>query len=169
MKQIESLKKDLEAQYHIDIDEFLEAYESNVKQIDMLTHFNTTPWVLKTISAALNLRMARKYRAGDLNMLLLRDSDDADGELMKKLSKQDDALEQLSTDHVNQHAELLRSRDRVNFLNYYYTAYKLCELLGEAQYLSYFPMLKDREKRIEQDNIWKKICEELNWEFISTI
>ena len=58
--------------------------------------------------------------------------------------------------------------DRVNFLNYYYTAYKLCELLDEVQYLKYFPMLKDRDKRIEQDNIWKKICEELDWEFIPT-
>jgi|UniRef100_A0A6C0E5K3 hypothetical protein len=59
--------------------------------------------------------------------------------------------------------------DRVNFLNYYYTAYKLCELLGEDSYLSFFPMLKDREKRIEQDTIWKNICEELDWEFIPTI
>ena len=59
--------------------------------------------------------------------------------------------------------------DRVNFLNYYYTAYKLCELLGETKYLEDFPMLKDREKRVEQDQIWKKICEELDWEFISTI
>ena len=59
--------------------------------------------------------------------------------------------------------------DRVNFLNYYYTAYKLCELLGETKYLPHFPMLKDREKRIEQDTIWKKICEELDWEFIPTI
>ena len=59
--------------------------------------------------------------------------------------------------------------DRVNFLNYYYTAYKLCELLGETQYLQDFPMLKDREKRVEQDQIWRKICEELDWEFISTI
>jgi hypothetical protein len=59
--------------------------------------------------------------------------------------------------------------DRVNFLNYYYTAYKLCELLGEIQYLNDFPMLKDREKRVEQDIIWKKICEELDWEFIPTI
>ena len=58
--------------------------------------------------------------------------------------------------------------DRVNFLNYYYTAYKLCELLGEEKYLPFFPMLKDKEKRIEQDVIWKKICEELNWEFIHT-
>ena len=59
--------------------------------------------------------------------------------------------------------------DRVNFLNYYYTAYKLCELLGEDQYLEHFPMLKDREKRIEQDTIWKNICAELDWEFIPTI
>jgi hypothetical protein len=59
--------------------------------------------------------------------------------------------------------------DRVNFLNYYYTAYKLCELLGEEQYLEHFPMLKDREKRIEQDSIWRKICEELDWEFIPTV
>ena len=59
--------------------------------------------------------------------------------------------------------------DRVNFLNYYYTAYKLCELLDETQYLDHFPMLKDREKRIEQDAIWKQICEELDWEFIPTL
>jgi hypothetical protein len=59
--------------------------------------------------------------------------------------------------------------DRVNFLNYYYTAYKLCELLGEEKYLPLFPLLKDREKRIEQDDIWKKICGELDWEFIPTI
>ena len=59
--------------------------------------------------------------------------------------------------------------DRVNFLNYYYTAYKLCELLGEDKYLPLFPLLKDREKRIEQDDIWKKICGELDWEFIPTI
>jgi len=59
--------------------------------------------------------------------------------------------------------------ERVNFLNYYYTVYKLCELLDQRQFLPYFPMLKDREKRIEQDEIWKKICNELDWEFIPTI
>ena len=59
--------------------------------------------------------------------------------------------------------------DRVNFLNYYYTIYKLCELLDQKQFLPYFPMLKDREKRIEQDEIWKKICAELGWDYIPTI
>jgi hypothetical protein len=60
-------------------------------------------------------------------------------------------------------------KDRVNFLNYYYTLFKLCELLNQRKFLPYFPMLKDREKRIEQDQIWKKICEELGWKFIPTV
>ena len=58
---------------------------------------------------------------------------------------------------------------RVNFLNYYYALYKLCELLGEEHYLNDIPMLKDREKIIEQDEIWKKMCSELDWEFIATV
>ncbi len=59
--------------------------------------------------------------------------------------------------------------DRVNFLNYYYVLYKMCELLDEKSFLPFFPMLKDPVKRIEQDEIWKKICKELKWEFVSTI
>jgi len=58
---------------------------------------------------------------------------------------------------------------RVNFLHYYYVLFKLFELLGEQKYLSEIPMLKDREKLIEQDTIWKKICQELDWEFLATI
>ena len=58
--------------------------------------------------------------------------------------------------------------DRVNVLNYYYTVYKLCQLLGRDEFLPFFPMLKDREKRIEQDQIWKHICLEFDWVFIPT-
>ena len=60
-------------------------------------------------------------------------------------------------------------KDRVNFLNYYYTLYKLCELLGEIKFLPFFPQLKDREKKMEQDAIWKLICEDLGWTFIPTV
>ncbi len=58
---------------------------------------------------------------------------------------------------------------RVNFLNYYYVLFKLCELLNEKSYLVEIPMLKDREKLIEQDEIWKKMCGVLNWDFMPTI
>ena len=58
---------------------------------------------------------------------------------------------------------------RVNFLNYYYVLFKFCELLEETQYLHDIPLLKDREKLIEQDETWKKMCFELDWEFIPTV
>jgi Poxvirus Late Transcription Factor VLTF3 like len=58
---------------------------------------------------------------------------------------------------------------RVNFLNYYYVLYKLCELLGEDSYLQHIPMLKDREKLIDQDETWRKMCDELDWDFIPTV
>ena len=58
---------------------------------------------------------------------------------------------------------------RKNFLSYSYVLYKMCELLGEDQYLPCFPLLKSKEKLYIQDQIWRKICEELEWEFIRTI
>jgi hypothetical protein len=58
---------------------------------------------------------------------------------------------------------------RKNFLNYNYILYKFCELLGKNQLLSYFPLLKSREKLYEHDMIWKGICNDLNWKFIPSI
>jgi hypothetical protein len=59
--------------------------------------------------------------------------------------------------------------DRTNFFSYAYTAYKLCEKLGETQYLSCFHLLKDDDKILEQDHIFKKICADLGWRFQYTI
>ena len=59
--------------------------------------------------------------------------------------------------------------ERKNFLSYSYVLYKFCELLGEDQYLQYFPLLKSKEKLYQQDVIWKKICNDLHWEYIPTI
>ena len=58
---------------------------------------------------------------------------------------------------------------RINFFSYAYIAYKLCEKLGETQYLSCFFLLKDDDKIMEQDGIWKKICNDLKWTFRYTI
>lgn len=58
---------------------------------------------------------------------------------------------------------------RQNFLSYGYTLYKFCELLGKDEYLQYFWMLKSNDKLYLQDQIWKKICKELQWEFIPTV
>jgi len=59
--------------------------------------------------------------------------------------------------------------NRRNFFNYTYTLYQLCVLLDQTQYLPYIPMMKDREKQLDQDMIWKKVCMELDWEFFPTV
>lgn len=58
---------------------------------------------------------------------------------------------------------------RKNFLSYSYVLSKMCELLGEDQYLPYFPLLKSSEKLYLQDQIWRNICRELGWEFIRSV
>jgi len=59
--------------------------------------------------------------------------------------------------------------DRKNFLSYSYVLHKFCELLELDDLLTYFPLLKSREKLQQQDNIWEKICQSLQWQYIPSI
>ena len=63
------------------------------------------------------------------------------------------------------HAPLIRK----NFLSYSYVLHKFIQLLGQDSLLQYFPLLKSREKLMQQEVIWRKICEDLNWRFIRSI
>ncbi len=60
-------------------------------------------------------------------------------------------------------------KDRKNFLSYSYCIYKFFELLGYEQFLDNFTLLKGRDKLARQDEIFKKICEELDWEFVPSV
>jgi len=60
-------------------------------------------------------------------------------------------------------------KDRSNFLSYSYVLYKFCELLELDEYLSSFPLLKNRDKLYVQDKIWEKICADLSWQFIRSV
>jgi len=59
--------------------------------------------------------------------------------------------------------------DRTNFFNYTYTLYQLCVLLGQEQYLPYIPLMKDLQKQKASDMVWKRVCEDLDWEFIPSV
>lgn len=59
--------------------------------------------------------------------------------------------------------------DRTNLLSYSYILYKLFELLELDEYKVYFPLLKSRDRLIAHDQLWKKICEYLQWEFIQSV
>ena len=59
--------------------------------------------------------------------------------------------------------------DRKNFLSYAYVLHKFCELIELDELLSYFPLLRSREKLQQQDKIWKQMCNDLKWQYIPSI
>ena len=60
-------------------------------------------------------------------------------------------------------------KNRKNFLSYSYVLHKFVQLLGMDEFTVCFPLLKSREKLHQQDIIWRKICQELKWEFIKSL
>ena len=57
---------------------------------------------------------------------------------------------------------------RTSFLNYYYVIYKLLESLGQSDLLPRVPLLKTHIRLKQHDNLWRLICEELDWTFQPT-
>tara|TARA_Y100000590_G_scaffold384433_3_gene455827 strand:+ start:5699 stop:6877 length:1179 start_codon:yes stop_codon:yes gene_type:complete len=60
-------------------------------------------------------------------------------------------------------------KSRKNFLSYSYVLHKFVELLELDEFLPCFILLKSREKLHQQDQIWKQICQYLNWQFIPSV
>jgi hypothetical protein len=61
---------------------------------------------------------------------------------------------------------------RKNMLSYGYVLSKLVTLLGittDNVPMLQFAVLKGADKLQKQDHIWKKICETLDWEFVSSL
>ena len=64
--------------------------------------------------------------------------------------------------------EIYKPKGRKNIISYSYIIYKFCELLELDDLLRYFPLLKSGKKLMEHDEIWKKFCKYLKWEFYPT-
>jgi hypothetical protein len=60
-------------------------------------------------------------------------------------------------------------KERKNFLSYSYVLFKFFQILNKHEYLRFFPLLKSREKLWVQDQIFKNICEDLNWPFVPSL
>jgi hypothetical protein len=60
-------------------------------------------------------------------------------------------------------------KERKNFLSYSYVLFKFFQILNRHEYLRFFPLLKSREKLWVQDQIFKNICEDLNWPFMPSL
>ena len=58
-----------------------------------------------------------------------------------------------------------KPKTRVNFLSYAYVLNKFCCIKKLDCYKDYFPLLKNKSKKIAHDKIWKNICQSLLWEY----
>jgi hypothetical protein len=65
--------------------------------------------------------------------------------------------------------EPLKGTKRNSFLNYYYVLYKLLELMKEYELLPYIHLLRTKQRIREHDKVWKKVCEELYWNYHPTM
>ena len=72
-------------------------------------------------------------------------------------------------DKIQEPFETHCPKDRINFLSYSYVLHKFFQLLELDDYVKCFPLLKSRTKLRIQDEIWKKMCGVLNWDFMPTI
>ena len=63
----------------------------------------------------------------------------------------------------------MECKKRKNFLSYSYTLNKLAQIINETDILEFFPLLKSREKLYAQDQLWKVICDSMQWPFHPSI
>jgi hypothetical protein len=72
-------------------------------------------------------------------------------------------------DQIQEPFEKYCPKDRINFLSYSYVLHKFCQLLELDEFIKCFPLLKSRVKLRSQDEIWKKICKDVKWEYYPSI
>lgn len=59
--------------------------------------------------------------------------------------------------------------NRANMISYMYIIKKFCEILEWKEISSCLPHLKSRWKVVQQDNIWRKICKDVGFQFIPSV
>ena len=72
-------------------------------------------------------------------------------------------------DQIDPIYEKIKPQDKINFMNGQYVLFKLLQLLKFPCKEEDFYILKTRDKLLEHDDLWKKICNELSWTFIATV
>lgn len=62
-----------------------------------------------------------------------------------------------------------KPKERKNYNAYEYTIFKLCQLKGWDKFLCNLKLPKSKDIRQSHDENWRKICNDLGWQFIDTI
>jgi hypothetical protein len=77
----------------------------------------------------------------------------------------EDVIKQMFKE-IQEPFERHKPKGRTNFLSYSYVLHKFCQILRLYEFVKQFPLLKSREKLRLLDDLWRKICDDLGWEFV---
>lgn len=145
-------------------DEILDAVRSEFKKTRAMTRSDITPDRVKAHLKKLRLSKWYEHTHAICNSL--------NGTPAPKLSAAlETTLKNMFNEIQNPFDKWVKivAPQRKNFLSYGYVLYKFCELLGEDDLLQYFSLLKSQDKLYQMDAIWKKVCQELHWEYIPSL
>lgn len=81
--------------------------------------------------------------------------------------EQEETIREMFRD-IQKPYEKYKPKKRINFSSYSFIIYKICELLELDHITRMLFLLKSKEKLRDLDNIWKKICYDLRWEYIAS-
>jgi len=142
-------------------DDVIDKLRAELKKMKIKTVDEITAKVVRSLLKKLRLNKYYEHTMYITNILNGIEAPKMPHDLEERLRMMFRDIQQPFNDHC--------PKGRKNFLSYSYVLYKFCELLGEDQYLEYFPLLKSREKLYQQDLMWEKICGTLRWEYIPTV
>lgn len=63
----------------------------------------------------------------------------------------------------------INNTKRLHFFNYYYVLHQLLKLVDYAHLCHSIPLMKNQSKIQFQDMLWKKICDELKWDYYPVV
>lgn len=83
-------------------------------------------------------------------------------------AEQRESLSQMFARLQEPFEKIVMGKSRQNMLSYSFLIHKFLELMSWDEHLPYFPLLVSADKIQVQDMIWKKLCKEVNFQFIKS-
>lgn len=91
------------------------------------------------------------------------------GKVSPQMSQeQEDCLIQMFERIQKPFEEIIMGKSRQNMLSYSFLIHKFLQIMSWDQFLPYFPLLVSADKIHVQDAIWKKLCDEVNFQYIKS-
>ncbi len=112
--QVARLSNELQERYGLAVDSFIACYKNGDTAEEILTELDTTIHVIRIYAATLNLRLAKKYRNGDLALYLTRFDESADSKLTVELIEAENSLEHLSKQLVSRERQLASMKAEIS-------------------------------------------------------